>query len=710
MKTTIIALVASGLMAVAGSAFAAPVKAINLVPNRAAATATLLSDGSVLVAGGVNESGTLDSVLLYQANGSKRGKFFTTGSLTTPRADHTATLLPDGRVLVTGGDLLNGQLLKSAETYDTTSGTWTQISQAMSVGRSNHTATLLPDGRVLIVGGKKADLFDPSTNTFTTTANDPVNRKSHAAILLPNGTVLITGGYVGKLATTSAEIFDPSTNMFTVLANSMLQPRANHTMNLLPNGLVLIAGGFSGTSPHDECDYYNPATQVFTSAPAMNYHRSGHRAISLPDGTVVVIGGTTLESGFLSINEEFDPTAQTWTVLRKPMNEDRSNPTATLLQDGTILVAGGVTGNVTLQSAEVLDPVTQTFTSLPNMTAPRNQQTATLLPNGRVLIAAGSTDATTLTSAEEFDPVSNTFNAVGSLSTARKSHAATLMNTGQVLVAGGKTGTGDTKSAEIYDPATQQFRTVSDMITGRSQQVAELLQDGRVLEAAGRHGGLATPNSETFDPTTEQWTAQGPLNLGRQRSAGAVLLDGTVLVAGGATGRHTGQPDGGTPTCELFNPSTGLWTYTQNMHTGRQEFDATLLTDGTVLEAGGYLLPNSPDLYQPGTQSFTSTQPLVQDISRNVDIRLSNPAWGALQNKVLVIGGSITGSSVYGGLNQAVSLVQLYDPATQQFSTFGNMLEARQNHTATMLNDGRILVTGGVSTPSISGTAEIVKP
>ena len=90
----------------------------------------------------------------------------------------------------------------------------------MSIPRSKHTATLLPDGKVLLVGGKNADLFDPATQTYTPTIGTTTNRKSHAALLLPNGTVLITGGYVGKLAATSAEIYNPATQSFTATAHS----------------------------------------------------------------------------------------------------------------------------------------------------------------------------------------------------------------------------------------------------------------------------------------------------------------------------------------------------------------------------------------------------------------------------------------------------------------------------------------------------------
>jgi hypothetical protein len=110
------------------------------------------------------------------------------------------------------------------------------------------------------------------------------------------------------------------------------------------------------------------------------------------------------------------------------------------------------------------------------------------------------------------------------------------------------------------------------------------------------------------------------------------------------------------------------------------------------------------------TRSFSLVAGVLQPRQRHIALLLTNPAWGALTGKVLVIGGAATGNSVYGGLQQALDSVELYDPTTAQFSQFGTMTEARQNHTATLLPDGRILIAGGVSSPAISGTAELVTP
>lgn len=106
----------------------------------------------------------------------------------------------------------------------------------------------------------------------------------------------------------------------------------------------------------------------------MLFHRSNHEAVLLADGRVLVIGGTTLESGFVDSNEVFDPNTGNWS-LHSVMSENRTDHTASLLQSGTVLVAGGITGSRTLQSAEMLDPITQTFSVIANMNVPRNQHT-----------------------------------------------------------------------------------------------------------------------------------------------------------------------------------------------------------------------------------------------------------------------------------------------------------------------------------------------
>lgn len=679
---------------------------IVLDPERTGHAATRLSSGKVLITGGVNEGATLNSALLYDP---ATGNFAPTGTMVSARTNHTSTLLADGRVLITGGEDIVP--LQTAEIYDPASGVFTQTSPGMRVPRSQHTATTLRDGTILLNGGKSADLFNPATETFTqTTGTPPLNRRAHASVLLADGSVFTTGGYVGAAAVNTAEIYDPVTQDFTTLPVGMLIPRANHSMTPLLDGTLLIAGGFSGTSPHDEVESYDPILQTFTLKQKMIYNRSNQRAFLLTDGRVLVIGGVTLESGFLTVNEVYNPVTGTWSV-HSNLVEPRAGHSATALFDGTILVAGGVTGNLTLKTAEVIDPSTSNFTALGNMIAGRNQHTANLLPNGKVLLAAGSTDALTLKTAEVFDPLTDSFTAVGSLAEARKSHTATELADGRVLVAGGKSATGDLASAELFDPLTSLFQSTGSLSIGRALHTGTLLVDGEVLIVGGViTGGDETPTGELYDPVTETFTfTPGSLNLKRKRHRANLLLDGTVLLTGGNTLENSQQGgDRTTETAELYTPATRTFSYVEDMDIPRSEHQATLLADGTVVVTGGALTSTLTEVYQPGTQSFSPTGDIIQPRGRHDALRLTNPAWGGLVGKVLVIGGSAPGGAIFGGAQQAIDSVELYDPVTGTLSFFGTMTEARQNHTATELQDGRILIAGGVGRPFVSSTAELL--
>jgi hypothetical protein len=154
--------------------------------------------------------------------------------------------------------------------------------------------------------------------------------------------------------------------------------------------------------------------------------------------------------------------------------------------------------------------------------------------------------------------------------------------------------------------------------------------------------------------------------------------------------------------------ATGTFSNVGNMHRGRAEHESTLLSDGTVLITGGTSTVGPEDLYKAATRSFSEVGQLGQERVRHTATLLSHPAWGSAVGKVIVIGGSIAGNDIFGGLAQATSSTELFDTATGQFSQFATMTVARENHTATLLLDGRILVTGGVARPFVSGTAELL--
>jgi N-acetylneuraminic acid mutarotase len=209
--------------------------------------------------------------------------FVSTGSMNDVRdSGYTSTLLPNGKVLVAGGRYYAGgypNSLSSAELYDPATGLWTPTG-SMNVARNDHTATLLPNGQVLVTGGtinnrshlSSAELYDPATGSWSATGSMIDNRSNHTATQLPNGKVLVTGGYSytgsaniygSDSILSSAELYDPATGAWSI-AGSMNYTRYGHTAILLATGKVLVID--DGGNP----ELYDPATGGWSPTGSMS--------------------------------------------------------------------------------------------------------------------------------------------------------------------------------------------------------------------------------------------------------------------------------------------------------------------------------------------------------------------------------------------------------------------------------------------------------
>jgi CSLREA domain-containing protein len=334
--------------------------------------------------------------------------FAPTGSMGTAQQSATATLLPNGKVLIAGG--YNGSYLASGELYDPATGAFTPTS-SMGAARYAATATLLPTGKVLIAGGNNgisylasAELYDPATGLFTATGSMALGRQLALATLLPNGKVLIAGGHNGG-PLPSAELYDPATGGFTA-TGPMGTGRSVATATLLPTGKVLIAGGYNGSSTAS-AELYDPATGLFTATGSMGTGRQLAAATLLPNGKVLIAGGYNVSP--LASAELYDPATGGFTATVS-MGTARQVPTATLLPNGKVLIAGGYDGSSYLASAELYDPAansgTGAFTPTGSMlTAHYLATTLPLLPNGKVLIAGGYDGSGYIASGEIYTPI-----------------------------------------------------------------------------------------------------------------------------------------------------------------------------------------------------------------------------------------------------------------------------------------------------------------
>lgn len=331
----------------------------------------------------------------------------------------------------------------------------------------------------------------------------------------------------------------------------------------------------------------------------MTTPRAYHMAVKLSDGRVLVSGGYTQGNdpesgphpevqlfGIVATAELYDPASGIWSATGS-MAVARVGHQAVLLDNGKVLVAGGRAGSATrTASAELFNPTTGTWSTTGSMAVARFRHTLTLLADGRVLVAGGASNAR----AEVYDPATGKWSSAGNLSVARLEHTATLLGDGRVMVVGGANGTATNglASAELFDPTTRTWSPAASMGTLRYRHSATRLASGMMLVA----GGVGLMSAEVYDPAAGAWSPTGSLLVNHADSIDAddkavLLADGRVLVAGGDGYWETWESSSGSM-AELYDPVTGIWTLTSRMVRVLNGHTLTQLSDGRVLNAGGY--------------------------------------------------------------------------------------------------------------------------
>jgi len=507
--------------------------AASLVHARGNHSATELPTGEILVAGGNGGSGVLDSTEIYDPDANS----FSAGpTLTQARQSHGAWVLPNGLVLISAGNNdpsidwdIQTSFLSSTELYDLATDTFTTTGSKNNA-TSGGTSYPLWTGKLLVAGGgtNKAELYTPlmpgTIETWVDTGAMKTARTNATWYLLDDGRALIVGGLDSAgnpLA--SAELYDYLTGNFALTTGSMSTPRHHHHGAALYTGKVLVAGGRPSASANvlNSAELYDPVGETFTSTGDMLRYRRLHRATPLPDGKVLITGGlggtSNTSSSFLSAAEIYDPAtgAFTWTTGGPAvgLNIARYNHQAILLYTGKVLIAGGVgsgtPSNVVLNSAELYDPATDTFTPTGDMITARNSPLLTPLPNGKVLVSNGHDSATAsvgtpIQTIEIYDPATGTFTEAGNTLVARYGNRVTRLDNGKAIFVGGQT-TPDppvvTNSAELYTHVTGTFSYTDDLLTGRRNFAQWSLPNGRILVAGGYDaGGNVLSSAELYTP------------------------------------------------------------------------------------------------------------------------------------------------------------------------------------------------------------------
>ena len=402
--------------------------------------------------------------------------------------------------------------------------------------------------------------------------------------------------------------------------------------------------------------------------------RSGASSLVTPSATEWDIGGRECNVGCVAIVPAADGgggARADWSVnfTPGPASASGTDPmihafhTATSLPDGTILLAGGTDGTVVLSAAEVFSPSAQTFVpTTTRMTFPRQQHSASLLPNGRVLLAGGFTTAPgsgATNTAEIYYPDTKVFLSVPPMISARSQHVAITLPNGNVFVAGGFNGLNGfntvTSSAEIFSSTAPSWTPVPDMTTAvggfatgalenRAIAAGVQLQDGRIMLCGGTNQSGILSSVVAYNPATNSWAALHPMPVALQGHTATLLFDGRVLVAGGNNG--TGE----TTSSYIYDPVGDSWTVAGALHTARFGHSATLLPNGEVMIAGGV---QGSGATANAVQSIEHWIPDWSQWTSNAGDILSSPradhtATLASDGRIYIIGG-INGSIGAGG-------------------------------------------------------------
>ncbi len=616
---------------------------------------------------------------------------------------------PTGVVVTNAGDLYVGDLFNNRVRKVTLTPGATLAPATVPFGNQPQGSTSAAqtviltdsgDAPLAISGAAVTGDFEIQTNNCTATLETGAN-----CTILLTFTPTATGARAGTLTVTdnaptsgSTQIVNLSGTGTTVASNPVLSIAKSHTGNFTQGQVNAVytvtvsnasaAGPTSGT------------VTVTETAPSgltlVSMAGTGWTCAVIPTctRTDVLAGGSSYPAITVTVN----------------VGGSASTP-----QVNAVSVSGGGSAAANATDSTVISAIAgPTWTNTGSMATGRAENTATLLNSGKVLVAGGVTGSSSvalapIASAELYDPASGTFSAAGTMTNPRAQFTASLLTTGsdagEVLLAGGySVSTANAvATAELYNPASGSFAATGNMTVQRVDHAATVLQNGQVLVSGGRSnsgGGEVVATADLFNPATGTFTATGSMTTPRFNHSATLLNNGMVLIAGGRTTTGTYLD-----TAEIYNPATGTFTAVPGtMSSPREAHTATLLQDGTVLLAGGGVsssatitVTGSADIYDPASNTIT---PLIASLS----VPRAYDTATLLTNGTVLIAGGGNSSDPSVAEFQALSSVEIYNPASKTFSFAASLNFGRGYQTATLLHSGAVVTEGGFNGTNVDYT------
>jgi N-acetylneuraminic acid mutarotase len=551
--------------------------------------------------------------------------------------------------------------------------------------------TVLPNGKLMTFGGYRwpppfttaTNVYDPSTGSWSAGPNMPVERQGPLTVVLETGKVLICGGSANDGSQrTDCNLYDPVANAFSTAA-SMLNTACGATNTLLVDGRVLIVGNCgcdaTGCWPIAQTQIYDPVLDQWSYGPPPIIGHFDHAAVRMQDNRVMIAGGYTDSSDELIPDAEiFDPTNNAWTdVATFPVECD--HPTLTALPSG--LVLANAEGEAFTYNAG-----TNVWTFHGQEATPRAAVPAVLVPNGNVEFAGGETGGSPFNNVDEYNSSTNSWSAQGTMPTALYNTGVAVEPNGRVLYVGGEDNVNGASAAVSTEDVNVPALVTTASMPHNHAAAAAVLRNGSAMIIGGSiSAGVATSAVDAWSGAA--WSSMPSLVLARMNHTATLLPNNHVVVIGGNTGSGTGSNK-----TEVFNGTS--WT-TVAKGGGVFSHTATLLDDGRILVAGGCsstnVKTNQDVIYDPALDSWKTLAPLQVKRCGHTAVLLSS-------KRVLLVGGD--------GLNPSTAeIVDVVAGTTTLTSAMPAVHD--QGATATLLQNGRALVTGGSQSNVTSNRADV---